>query len=238
MESDRFKNRSHAGQLLARALMQFAHRQDVVVLALPRGGVPVGFEIAEALDVPLDIMVVRKLGVPWFEELAMGAVARGGMVVSQEIVQKFRITEQVLEQTAERERKEVERREQLYRAGRIPLDLRDHTVILVDDGLATGASMKAALDATRRAHPAQIVIAVPVGAADTCRNFAALADDVICLLTPESFRAVGMWYEDFTQTDDQEVMQLLAQSRHPRPAPQPVSPSPMGRDGQTGRPDA
>lgn len=213
MEIDHFTNRRHAGRLLAQELQQYARRDDVLVLALPRGGVPVAYEIAEALDAPLDIMVVRKLGVPWFEELAMGAVARGGMVVSREIMENFRISEAALEQTAERERQEVERRENLYRAGHPPPDLHGRTVILVDDGLATGASMQAALEATRRQQPARIVIAVPVGAADTCRRFAALADETVCLLAPDSFRAVGMWYKDFNQTSDEEVMSLLEQAR-------------------------
>jgi predicted phosphoribosyltransferase len=205
-----FRDRSEAGQALAEKLVEFADRPDVVVLALPRGGVPVGFEVARALHVPFDVFVVRKLGVPGQPELAMGAIATGGLrVLNEDIVEALGIPDEEIDATAERQRHELERRERLYRDDRPPLDVGDRVVILVDDGLATGSTMSAALTALRRRQPARIVVAVPVGAPETCAAFRSVADDVICLRTPEPFYAVGLWYENFSQTTDEEVRDLL-----------------------------
>jgi putative phosphoribosyl transferase len=209
----RYRDRHEAGRILAARLQAYANRADVLVLALPRGGLPVGFEVAQALKAPLDIFLVRKLGVPGHEELAMGALASGGVrVLNEDVVRMLRISDAVIDAVAEDEQRELERREQLYRDGRPALDVRGRTVILVDDGLATGSSMRAAILALRRQHPAAIVIAVPVAAATTCAEFASEVDDVICASTPEPFHAVGLWYADFTQTTDQEVRDLLARS--------------------------
>jgi erythromycin esterase-like protein/predicted phosphoribosyltransferase len=206
----RFHNRSVAGRQLAAELSGFAQRHDVVVLALPRGGVPVAFEVAQALNAPLDIFLVRKLGVPGHPELAMGASASGGVrVLSEDIIDQLGVPRPAVEQVAVRERLELERREQLYRgSGQLPL-LRDRTVILVDDGLATGATMEAAIVAVRQYQPARVIVAAPVGALETCQRLKKLADDVICAATPEPFQAVGLWYEQFDQTSDEEVIELL-----------------------------
>jgi putative phosphoribosyl transferase len=210
----RFKDRSHAGELLAKRLADYAGRPDVIVLALPRGGVPVGFVVAKALQAPLDVMVVRKLGIPGHEEYAMGAIASGGdFVLDRDLVEKIGIPRQMIEATVRRELDELERREKLYRAGRPPLQLRGCTVILVDDGLATGSTMQAAVQAVRKAQPARIVVAVPVGSPDTCREMGDLADEVVCFCTPHPFHAVGLWYEDFSQTSDEEVQHLLLEAR-------------------------
>jgi putative phosphoribosyl transferase len=209
----RFKDRIHAGELLAKRLAAYAGRPDVIVLALPRGGVPVGYAVAKALRAPLDVMVVRKLGVPGHEEFAMGAIASGGeYVLNHDLVQRIGIPGQLIEATARRELAELERRAQLYHAGRPPLQLRGCTVILVDDGLATGATMQVAVKAVRKAQPARVIVAVPVGSPDTCREMGKEADEIICVCTPEPFQAVGRWYENFSQTSDEEVQKLLEEA--------------------------
>ena len=211
-----FANRRAAGRLLAAKLAAYAKRPDVLVLGLPRGGVPVAYQVAHALGVPMDAFVVRKLGVPGYEELAMGAVATGGVrVLNDEIVKKFGIPDDVIEAVAAREFKELTRRERLYRGGGPPPDVRGKTVILVDDGLATGATMAAAVTALRKLQPARIVVAVPTASPEACEQMRAIADEVVCAITPEPFRAVGRWYEDFSQTTDEEVRDLLA--RHGEP---------------------
>jgi predicted phosphoribosyltransferase len=205
-----FRDRREAGRLLAAKLTAYANRPDVIVLALPRGGVPVGYEVARALGAPLDVFVVRKLGVPGYEELAMGAVATGGVrVLNDQVVSRLGIPEHVIDAVAAHEQHELALREPLYRGGRPPLDVRDRTVILVDDGLATGATMHAAIAALRQLHPARIVVAVPTASPETCEEMRAEADDVICAVTPEPFQAVGRWYQDFSQTMDEEVQDLL-----------------------------
>jgi putative phosphoribosyl transferase len=212
----RFRDRSEAGRILARELADYAGRDDVVVLALPRGGVPVGYELAKELGAPLDAFVVRKVGVPGYEELAMGAVATGGVLVLDDaMVQRLGISPAEVERIVTAERRELERREVAYRKGRDPPDLEGKTVILVDDGLATGASMRAAALAVRRHKPARVVVAVPVAAAETCREFREDVDEVVCALTPAPFYAVGLWYEDFSQTSDEEVRELLARAAAP-----------------------
>lgn len=210
-----FRNRVQAGKLLAQHLDTYANRPDAIVLALPRGGVPVGFAVAQALHVPLDIIVVRKLGVPWQKELAMGAIAgNGAQIVKSEVVRMLDIPDDIIEDIARRERVELQRRDQLYRSGRPQPQLDGRSVILVDDGLATGATMMAAVLAVRAQHPAHIIVAVPVGAPDTCRMLGAHADEVVCLQKPESFRAVSLWYDEFSQTSDAEVIDLLEQAQH------------------------
>jgi len=212
----RFRDRHEAGRVLATRLLAYANRPDVLVLALPRGGVPVGFEVAHALKAPLDVFLVRKLGVPGHEELAMGALASGGVrVLNEDVVRQLRIPDAVIDAVAREEQRELERRDRLYRDGRPPIDVRGRTVILVDDGLATGSTMRAAILALRRQHPAAIVVAVPVAAATTCAEFASEVDDVVCASTPEPFYAVGLWYADFTQTTDQQVHDLLARASMP-----------------------
>jgi len=211
MQPQRFRNRTDAGRQLAEKLAAYANRPDVLVLALPRGGVPVGFEVARELGAPLDVFLVRKLGVPGYEELAMGAVATGGVrVLNDEIVRGLGISEHEIDAAAARELQELARRERLYRGDRPLPDIAGRTVILVDDGLATGATMRAAIAAVRQQQPARIVIAVPTASPDTCEALKAEADDVVCAMTPEPFLAVGHWYEDFTQTTDDEVRELLA----------------------------
>jgi predicted phosphoribosyltransferase len=212
-----FADRPDAGRYLAGKLAHYAGRANTVVLALPRGGVPVGAEIASALDLPLDVFVVRKLGAPMHEELAVGAIASGGIrFLNEALINRLGISARMIDSITDEERREMERREQLYRAQRPPIQVQGKTVILVDDGLATGASMRAAVQALRHLHPARIVVAVPVGAADTCREFEAEVDEVICSKTPEDFGAVGMWYDDFTQISDQEVAELLNHNAHQR----------------------
>jgi putative phosphoribosyl transferase len=208
-----FRDRTEAGQLLAQKLREYANRGDVVVLALPRGGVPVGFEVARALNAPLDVFVVRKLGVPGHEELAMGAIASGGVrVLNQDVVRALGISRGLVDLVAEREQRELQRREREYRDGRASVDIRDRTVILVDDGLATGSSMRVAAIALKKKGPAEIVIAVPVAARETCAEFRSVVDKVVCAATPEPFHAVGQWYRDFSQTSDQEVRDLLSEA--------------------------
>ena len=213
-----YRDRIEAGRLLATKLTAYAHRPDVLVLALPRGGVPVAYEVAKALQAPLDVFVVRKLGVPGREELAMGAIATGGIrVINEEVVRMLRIPDSVIDAVAAQEQRELERRERLYRDDRPPPDVSGRTVILVDDGLATGSTMRAAIEALRRQHPARIVVAVPVAAPSTYDEFRAEVDDIICARTPEPFYGVGYWYEDFSQTTDNEVHDLLAQVESERP---------------------
>lgn len=215
-----FQNRSEAGRMLASRLQQYANRSDVLVLALPRGGVPVGYEVAVALNVPLDVFLVRKLGVPGHEELALGAIASGGVrVLNYDVVEALGIPEETIDTIAARERRELTRRQQEYRGSRPPADAQGHTIILVDDGLATGSTMRAAAAALRRQNPARLIIAVPVGAASTCEELKREADELICLMEPEPFHAVGLWYEDFGQTTDQEVRDLLQRAPHPQPTP-------------------
>jgi predicted phosphoribosyltransferase len=211
MKLQRFRNRTDAGRQLAEKLAAYANRPDVLVLALPRGGVPVAFESARAFGAPLDVFLVRKLGVPGYEELAMGAVATGGVrVLNDEIVRGLGISEHEIDAVVARELRELSRRDRLYRGDRPPSDVAGRTVILVDDGLATGATMRAAVQALRQQQPGRIVAAVPTASPDTCQVLKAEADDVICAMTPEPFFAVGHWYEDFTQTTDDEVRELLA----------------------------
>jgi predicted phosphoribosyltransferase len=210
----RFANRSDAGRRLADRLADYAQRDDVLVLALPRGGVPVASEVARRLAVPLDVFLVRKLGVPGHSELAMGAIAEGGVeVLSEALIASLGIPRPRIAETAAQERVELERRERLYRGSRSRLEVRDRTVILIDDGLATGATMEAAIVALRAGQPARIIVAAPVGARDTCERLGRVADEVVCLAMPEPFRAVGLWYEDFAQTTDEEVQALLAGNR-------------------------
>ena len=212
-----FPNRAEAGRQLAARLEKYAGRDDVVVLGLPRGGVPVAYEVAKCLRAQLDVFIVRKLGVPGFEELAAGAIASGGVrVLNEDVLRALPNAEQVIASVTARETAELERREQEYRDGRSPPELRDHVVILVDDGLATGATMRAAVKALRERGVAKIVVAVPVGPPDTCREFEDEADETICATMPEFFQAVGQYYEDFSQTSDEEVRELLARAAEER----------------------
>jgi predicted phosphoribosyltransferase len=214
-----FRDRTDAGKRLAEQLADYANRSNVLVLALPRGGVPVAFEVAEALHAPLDIFLVRKLGVPGHEELAMGAIATGGVrVLNKEVVNYLNIPSEVIDAVTNVELKELERRERAYRGDRPPPNVRGKTVILVDDGLATGTTMRAAAAALRQQEPAHIVIGVPVAAPQTCDEFKLEVDEIVCAVTPEPFQAVGLWYEDFSQTTDQEVRDLLMRARHDRSA--------------------
>lgn len=209
-----FIDRREAGRILATLLMKYANRQDVLVLALPRGGVPVGFEVAQALKAPLDVFIVRKLGVPGHDELAMGAIATGGVrVVNDDVVNSLGLGAEVIDAVAAREEKELERRERIYRGARVAPDVHGRTLILVDDGLATGSTMRAAVAALRKQAPARIVVAVPVAAPETCEEFKKEVDEVVCAATPRMFNGVGRWYEDFSQTTDEEVHELLAQAR-------------------------
>jgi erythromycin esterase-like protein/predicted phosphoribosyltransferase len=212
----RFHDRSQAGRLLAEKLRHYAGRNDVVVLGLPRGGVPVAFEIARALNAPLDVFLVRKLGVPGHEEAAFGAIATGGTrVLNKPLIEQLQLPEEWIEAIDAKERRELERRERLYRADRPPPDLVEKVVILVDDGLATGSTMMAAIQAVREDDPGRVVVAVPVADPDVCASLRAVADEVVCLITPQPLGAVGVWYEDFSQTTDDEVRELLEQSRPP-----------------------
>ena len=205
-----FADRREAGTELAARLQAYKDRHDVVVLALPRGGVPVAYEVARALGAPLDVFLVRKLGVPGHPELAMGAIASGGVrVLNDDIVRWYGVPASIIDEGTVDERAELERRELAYRDGREPLSLERRIVLLIDDGLATGSTMKAAVQAVRAHAPARIVVAVPVGAPDTCGQFADLAEEIICARTPEPFSAVGQGYRDFSQTTDEEVRELL-----------------------------
>ena len=222
-----FADRYEAGRVLAEDLREYAGRSDVVVLGLPRGGVPVAFEVACALGVPFDIFLVRKLGAPGQEELAMGAIASGGVVViNDEVVEGLRISWDLVESEIARERMELTRRERLYRGDRRPIEVRGRIVILVDDGLATGSTMRAAVKALRRRQPAGIIVAVPTAAPSTCREFQKIADACICSITPEPFRAVGLWYQNFEQVSDQEVCDLLARPTEGSNPAEPEAPLP------------
>ena len=208
-----FRDRTDAGRRLAERLGQYAGRPGVLVLALPRGGVPVAFEVARALGAPLDVFLVRKLGVPGHEELAMGAIATGGVrVVNEAVVRELGIGGEVIDAVAGRERAELERRERAYRGERPAPEVRGRAVILVDDGLATGSTMRAAALAVLRQEPERVVVAAPVAARATCAELLAEVDDVVCAATPEPFYGVGRWYEDFSQTTDEEVRELLARA--------------------------
>lgn len=208
-----FQNRSDAGRQLATQLTQYASQPAVTVLALPRGGVPVAFEIAQALHAPLDVWTVRKLGAPHQPELAIGAIAAGGVqFISPEVTRHLGISLQHIEAIAARERLELERREKTYRGDRPPIEVASQTVILVDDGLATGATMRAAIAALRHRHPARILVAVPVAAHSVCDQLSHQADQVVCLWTPVDLDSVGQWYDDFSQTSDEEVCDLLTRA--------------------------
>ena len=215
MDGDRpvegYANRRQAGMVLARHLQHLAGRRDVVVLGLPRGGIPVAYEVARALQAPLDVFVVRKLGFPGHEELAMGAIASGGIrVLNDDVLAWYRPAQTTIDQVSRIEQAELERRERVYRDGRPLLPLKGRTVILVDDGLATGSTMHAAVLAARRLEPSRVIVAVPVGALETCRRLGEAADEVVCARTPDPFHAVGLWYADFSQTTDEEVRHLLS----------------------------
>lgn len=218
-----FADRAAAGRHLAAALAEFSGRADVLVLALPRGGVPVAFEVARALDVPLDVFIVRKLGVPGHEEFAMGAIASGGVqLVDDTVVRELGLTDRDIQRVAAAERRELERRARQYRGDRPLPDIASRTVILVDDGLATGSSMRVAVAALRQEHPSRIVVAVPIAPPETCDALRREADEVVCAVTPEPFYAVGVWYDDFRQTTDEEVHDLMERARRElAPAPLP-----------------
>jgi len=207
----RFRDRTHAGQYLAERLGRYANAPDAIVLGLPRGGVVVASEVARKLGLPLDIFLVRKLGVPGYEELAMGAIASGGIrVMNEDVLRQISVSENAIDAVIKRERRELVRREEAYRGKRPPIDVMNLTAILIDDGLATGATMRAAVTALRRQGPRRIVVAVPIAALDMCDEFRAEVDEIFCGMTPEPFYAVGAWYENFSQTTDEEVQQLLA----------------------------
>lgn len=211
---DRYRDRKEAGQVLAQKLQAYANRNDVIVLALPRGGVPVGFEIAKSLGVPLDVFIVRKLGVPGYSELAMGAIAMGGaQVFNDDVIREFSISKEEIKAVITSEEAELERRVFAYRGDHPFPSLHDKTVILVDDGIATGATMRAAVKALRQLQPTSIIIAVPVAAKDMCESIQLLVNELICPLRPPFFHAVGAWYDDFSQTEDEEVYTLLKEAR-------------------------
>ena len=216
-----FRDRSEAGKLLAKQLTAYTNQHNVLVLALPRGGVPVAFEVARALHVPLDVIVVRKLGVPGQEELAMGAIATGGVrILNNDVVKFLGIPDEMIDKIAANEQPELERRERLYRGDRPAYDVRGRTLILVDDGIATGATMHAAVAALKQQQPAHIIIGVPTAAPSTCDEFAHEVDELVCVLRPEPFIAVGYWYRQFSQTSDEEVRSLLEQANHVFPTAQ------------------
>ncbi len=205
-----FNDRTDAGRRLAKRLSEYANRDDVLILALPRGGVPVAFEVAKELNVKMDVFIVRKLGVPGNEELAMGAIASDNIrVLNEDVVRSFQIPQRVIDEASAKELKELERRERIYRGNRPKPNISGLTVILIDDGLATGATMRAAAAAVKTKNPAKVVIAVPVAAPDTCSDFRDEVDEIVCVATPEPFYGVGAWYEDFSQTTDKEVCDLL-----------------------------
>jgi predicted phosphoribosyltransferase len=217
MNGARFRDRFQAGRHLAAALQPYAGRPNLLVLALPRGGVPVGYEVARALGAPLDVMLVRKLGVPGHEELAMGAIASGGIrILSDDVVRAFGIPEHVVSAIAAKAEEELARRERAYRDHRPPLQVKGRTVILVDDGLATGSTMRAAAAALRTQHPERLVVAVPVAPLETCTALQNEVDDVVCARSPEPFFAVGKWYDNFSQISDEEVRRLLRADSAPK----------------------
>jgi putative phosphoribosyl transferase len=211
-----FRDRFDAGRQLATRLDHYAHRADVLVLALPRGGLPVAYEVARALDAPMDVFLVRKLGLPGHEELAMGAVASGGLrVLNRDVVDVLLVPDRVIDAVAAEELRELERRERAYRDDRPPPDVSDKTVILVDDGLATGSTMRAAARALRQQKPNRLVVAVPVAAPETCDSLGQELDEIVCAITPDPFYGVGLWYQDFSQVTDDEVRDLLNRARQP-----------------------
>lgn len=208
-----FQDRTAAGKALARKLVAYANRKDTLVLGLPRGGIPVAFEVAKALNAPLDAFLVRKLGVPGQEELAMGAIASGGVrVLNEDIVRSLRLSDAVIDNVIAKEQREIERREQLYRQDRPLTVVSDRIVILVDDGLATGATMRAAVRAIEQQQPSQIVVAVPVSSPEAYRELSTGVDEIICVEIPQPFNSVGLWYDNFPQTPDEEVCDLLQQA--------------------------
>jgi predicted phosphoribosyltransferase len=232
--TSRFRDRIDAGRRLAAELRAYADDPDVRILALPRGGVPVGYEVARALRAPLDVFLVRKLGLPQHPELAMGAIASGDtMVLDDALVRRARVTDAQVRAVVDRERRELERRERRYRGDRPPPDIAGRTVILVDDGLATGATMRAAVQAVRQREPGRVVVAVPIASPEACEAFREVTDDTVCAVTPEPFYAVGLWYEDFSQTSDEEVHELLEDARMLALPPGPASPP--ARDGAAER---
>ena len=205
-----FKNRTDAGRKLAAKLTRYADHEDVLVLALPRGGVPVAYEVAKELKAPLDVFLVRKLGVPGHEELAMGAIASGGVrVINEELIDYLGIPDEVIDAIAAVEQRELERRAVAYRDDRPPPEVKDRIVILIDDGLATGSTMRAAAASLRLQKPRRIVVAVPVSSPETCNEFRSEVDEIVCAVTPQHFQGVGLWYDDFSQTSDEEVRELL-----------------------------
>ena len=217
---EKYIDRYEAGTMLAGLLKDYANKPNTIVLALPRGGVPVAYEIAATLSIPLDVFIVRKLGVPGHEELAMGAIATGGIVFfNHQIIDSLNLPETAIQRAINAEEAELKRRESVYRQDKPPLQLNHKTVILVDDGVATGATLFAALKAIRQLHPSSIIVAVPVAAQSTCEELIGLADKLICPLRPINFYAVGLWYEDFTQTTDEEVFTLLTKANQTFPNP-------------------
>lgn len=209
----RYKNRQHAGHELADALMQYQNQQDTVVLGLPRGGVPVAAEVAQTLNLPLDILIVRKLGTPGQEEMAMGAIASGGVrTLSKELIQTLNISPSEIEAITQRELQELKRRESAYRADRAMLELHNKTVILVDDGMATGSTMKVAIQVVKQHNPARIIVALPVGSKGACMEIGQMVDELNCLMVPREFGGVGAWYDKFDRTTDEEVRHLLKQA--------------------------
>jgi len=213
-----FNDRIDAGKRLAERLSEYANREDVLILALPRGGVPVAFEVAKELNLKMDIFIVRKLGVPGNEELAMGAIASGNIrVLNEDVIRSFRIPQKAIDEATANELGELERRERIYRKNRPVPKISGSTVILIDDGLATGATMRAAVAAVKTKNPAKVIIAVPVAAPDTCSDFGSEVDEVMCVATPEPFYGVGAWYEDFSQTTDKEVCDLLDKATKIKP---------------------
>jgi putative phosphoribosyl transferase len=220
MEDLPFRDRIQAGRRLSKKLAFYADSSDVIILALPRGGVPVGYEVAKALHAPLDVFVVRKLGAPGQEELAMGAIATGGVrVINEEVVRLLHIQQGAIDSVAAKETQELLRRNRLYRGTRPPPDVKDRTIILVDDGLATGSTMRAAVAALRQQEPKRIVVAVPVAAGQTCHELSAEVDELICCFEPDPFYSVGFWYEDFSQASDDSIRELIDRAaRDPAPA--------------------
>lgn len=211
--NSRFHDRTEAGRLLAVQLADYANNPDMLVLGLPRGGVPVAYQIAKAIHAPLDVWLVRKLGVPGQEELAMGAIASGSiMVLNNEIIQALGISQRVIQQVAADEKQELERRDRAYRGDHPPLNVQDRTIVLVDDGIATSSTLRAAIAALQQQQPKRIVVAAPVCPPSVCEALRSIVDEVICLATPEPLSSIGMWYEDFSQTTDDEVRELLQQS--------------------------
>lgn len=220
MTEKRFRDRREAGRRLAAKLRGYAGKPEVLVLGLPRGGVPVAFEVAKALNAKMDVFLVRKLGVPGQEELALGAIATGGIrVLNRQVIDMLRVPDHRIEAVAEKEQEELDRRENAYREGRPPPEIRGRTVILVDDGLATGSTMRAAAEALRQRKPGRLIVAVSVAAREICDELRDHVDEIVCAITPDPFYAVGLWYENFTQTTDEEVRELLRQSEQAHGSP-------------------